>query len=216
MRVLVVEDEPELSRVVRDGLVVAGFVVDEAADGVSGLHLAMHVEYDAIVLDLMVPLLDGRSLLRQLRQAKATPVLVLTARDAIGDKVRCLDDGADDYLTKPFLVAELQARVRALTRRGGGRAAPVVEFGDVRIDMSARTVHAGGRLVALTPKEYSLLELLAMRRGTLVTRSTIYEHLWNDADDTLSNVVDVYVSTLRLKLGRGLITTRRGHGYLIT
>jgi two-component system OmpR family response regulator len=215
MRVLVVEDEPQLLRAVREGLARAGFAVDEAPDGESGLHQALHVDYDAIVLDLMLPGLDGRLLLGQLRKRKATPVLVLTARDSVDDKVRCLDAGADDYLTKPFAIAELQARVRALIRRGAGHPAPIVALGDLRIDTAARTVRSAGHPVSLTPMEYSLLELLALRRGSLVTRTSIYEHLWNDDADTWSNVVDVYVSTLRQKLGHDLIVTRRGQGYMI-
>jgi len=215
MRVLIVEDEPQLLRAVADGLLAIGCVVDEAADGASGLHQALHVDYDAIVLDLMLPELPGLPLLQQLRQSRATPVLVLTARDAVDDKVDCLDAGADDYLTKPFAIAELQARVRALVRRGAGHPAPVFTIGDIAIDTSARTVQQAGHAVSLTPMEYSLLELLVRKRGSLVTRTSIYEHLWDDDADTLSNVVDVYVSTLRNKLGRDLITTRRGQGYLI-
>jgi two-component system OmpR family response regulator len=215
MRVLVVEDERQLLRAVREGLTAAGFAVDEAPDGESGLHQALHVDYAAIVLDLMLPGVDGLTLLKKLRASKPTPVLVLTARDTLSDKVRCLDTGADDYLTKPFSIAELQARVRALIRRGAGHPSPVVTIGDVRIDTAARTVHRRGEPVALTAMEYSLLELLALRRGCLVTRAAIYEHLWNDDADTLSNVVDVYVSTLRQKLGHDFIATRRGQGYLI-
>tara|TARA_R110002072_G_scaffold139249_2_gene282721 strand:+ start:10368 stop:11018 length:651 start_codon:yes stop_codon:yes gene_type:complete len=215
MRVLIVEDEPELLRAVVDGLQAIGCVVDPVSDGPSGLHQAQHVEYDAIVLDLMLPGLAGLPLLHELRKTRATPVLVLTARDAVDDKVDCLNAGADDYLTKPFAIAELQARVRALVRRGSGHAAPVLTIADIAIDTSSRTVQKAGEPVELTPMEYSLLELLAQRRGALVTRTTIYEHLWNDDADTLSNVVDVYISTLRNKLGREVITTRRGQGYLM-
>jgi two-component system OmpR family response regulator len=215
MRVLIVEDEPQLLRAVADGLLAIGCVVDRAHDGLSGLHQALHVEYDAIVLDLMLPGLSGEALLRALRKTRATPVLVLTARDAVDDKVNCLNTGADDYLTKPFAIRELQARVRALVRRGVGHPSPVLTIGSVAIDTASRTVQKEGAVIDLTPMEYSLLELLAHRRGSLVTRTTIYEHLWNDDSDTLSNVVYVYVSTLRNKLGHDLITTRRGHGYLI-
>lgn len=215
MRALVVEDEPQLSDAIRDALKAIGFAVDEAADGDSGLHQALHVEYDAVVLDLMLPGIDGFALLAALRRRRATPVLVLTARDLVDDKVRCLDGGADDYLTKPFAVAELQSRVRALVRRAAGHPAPTVEIGALHIDTAARAVRLGGRTIELTAMEYSLLELLALRRGTLVTRATIYEHLWDDDTDTMSNVVDVYVSTLRAKVGRDVIATRRGQGYMI-
>ncbi len=215
MRVLIVEDEPQLLRAVREGLCAAGYAVDEAADGEAGLHQALHVDYDAIVLDLMLPGIPGTTILERLRAAKTTPVLVLTARDAVADKVACLDAGADDYLTKPFAIAELQARVRAMIRRGAGRPDPVVSVGELRIDTAARQVHRGGERVDLTPMEFALLELLALRRGAVVSRTAIYEHLWNDDAETMSNVVDVYIANLRQKLGRELITTRRGEGYII-
>ncbi|MAG58502.1 MAG: DNA-binding response regulator [Planctomycetes bacterium] len=215
MRVLVVEDEPHLARAVREALEVAGFAVDEALDGETGLHMAVGVDYDAIVLDLMLPDVSGWTILDRLRKVKPTPVLVLTALDAVDEKVRCLDAGADDYLTKPFEIEELKARVRALVRRGAGQAAPVIDLGGIVIDTAGRTVKANGHEVNLAPKEYALLELLALRRGTLVTRTMIYEHLWDEHDGTWSNVVDVYVSNLRSKLGPDVVTTRRGQGYII-
>lgn len=215
MRILVVEDEPQLARAVRDALHFAGFAVDDVHDGESGLRLALGVDYDAIVLDLMLPGVDGREVLARLRAEKSTPVLVLTARAAVDEKVRCLDAGADDYLTKPFELEELKARVRALVRRGAGQASPIIEFEGVRIDTAARTVQKDGAGVRLAPMEYALLELLALRRGTLVTRAMIYEHLWDEDADTWSNVVDVYVSVLRSKLGRDTVVTRRGQGYII-
>ena len=215
MRILVIEDEPDLATAVRDALGAAGFAVDMALDGEDGLHQALGVDYDAIVLDLMLPAIDGWSILARVRETKQTPVLILTARDAVPDRVRGLDSGADDYLTKPFEIVELQARVRALVRRAAGRGSPIIEIGEIRMNTAARTVTRAGAQVALAPKEYSLLELLVMRRGSVVTRSTIYEHLWDDDGDTLSNVVDVYVSFLRSKIGRDLIRTRRGVGYIV-
>jgi two-component system OmpR family response regulator len=216
MRVLVVEDEVDLARTLEKTLEEEQFAVDLAADGEDGLFKMTEIAYDAIVLDLMLPRGDGWSLLRGLRQAgKRTPVLIVTARDALEDRVRGLDLGADDYLTKPFALAELVARIRALIRRASGDPAPTLAVGDVTIDTAARTVCCGGRSIDLTAREYTLLELLARHRGVLLTRSTIWEHLYDEADDTASNVVDVYVSALRRKLGRDLIRTRRGHGYMI-
>lgn len=215
MRILVVEDEPDLARAVREALEAVGFAVDVAHDGEEGLHFALRVEYDAVVLDLMLPALDGWAVLERLREERTTPVLILTARDAVPDKVRGLDSGADDYLTKPFDLDELRARVRALVRRGTGHASSVIELGEVRVDTAARTVHRADEEIALAPKEYALLELLALHRGKLVTRTMIHEHVWDHDDDSHSNVVDVYVSNLRSKVGRDLIRTRRGHGYIV-
>jgi len=216
MRVLVVEDETDLARTLEKTLEEEEFAVDLAADGEDGLFKMTEVAYDAVILDLMLPRGDGWSLLRGLRQAgRRTPVLIVTARDAIEDRVRGLDLGADDYLTKPFALAELVARIRALIRRASGDPAPTLVIGDVTIDTAARKVRCGGSPIELTAREYTLLELLARHRGVLLTRSTIWEHIYDEADDTASNVVDVYVSALRRKLGRDLIQTRRGHGYMI-
>jgi two-component system OmpR family response regulator len=169
-----------------------------------------------MVLDLMLPKLDGLSLLKRLRDAgDATPVLLLTARDTPEDKVRGLDAGADDYLTKPFNIDELLARVRALRRRSAGQPAPVVRVGEVTIDTAAREVFRAGLPVLLTPKEYALVELLVRQQGRLVTRTMIYDHIYDEADDTLSNVVDVYISNLRRKLGKEFVETRRGQGYIL-
>ena len=216
MRVLVVEDETDLARTLEKTLEEEEFAVDLAADGEDGLFKMTEIAYDAVILDLMLPRGDGWSLLRGLRQAgKRTPVLIVTARDAIEDRVRGLDLGADDYLTKPFALAELVARIRALIRRASGDPAPALVIGDVTIDTAARKVCCGGSPIELTAREYTLLELLARHRGVLLTRSTIWEHIYDEADETASNVVDVYVSALRRKLGRDLIQTRRGHGYMI-
>ncbi|MFN3486301.1 MAG: response regulator transcription factor [Planctomycetota bacterium] len=210
-----VEDEKDLAAALRRALEEESFAVDVAHDGESGLFNAESWAYDAVVLDLMLPRLDGRRLLARLREKKATPVLILTARDAPTEKVALLNAGADDYLTKPFELEELVARLRALIRRAAGKPSPILRVGEVEIDTASRTVRRGGRPVELTPKEYALAEFLAMHRGELVTRSMIYDHLYDENDDTLSNVVDVYVSNLRRKLGRGFVETRRGQGYIV-
>lgn len=216
MRLLVVEDEPDLAATLRKVLVEAGFATDIAADGEEALWQAAAVSYDVIVLDLMIPAVDGWEVVKRLRaRDNRAPVLVLTARDATADKVRAFDSGADDYLTKPFTCAELLARIRALIRRATGSPAPVLHLGDVRIESSAQRVTRGGATVELAPKEYALLEFLALHRGKLVTRSMLYEHIYDDREDTMSNVVDVYVSNIRRKLGRDLIRTCRGAGYII-
>lgn len=215
MRVLVIEDEPELRRLVARALREEGYAVDEAADGEDGLFKAVQWDYTAIVLDLMLPKVDGWQLLQQLRKTKPTPVLILTARDGIVDRVQGLDRGADDFLVKPFDLAELFARLRALIRRSAGQAASLIEIGDIHIELTTRTIRRGGETVPLTPREYALVELLALKRGRLVTRSQIYDHLFDENDDSLSNLVEVHVSNIRKKLGRDFIVTRRGHGYII-
>jgi two-component system OmpR family response regulator len=215
MRVLVIEDEPDLLKVLSQSLREQEYAVDEAADGREGLYKATNNDYDAIILDLMLPRMDGFTVLRELRRSKTTPVLILTARDALSDRVKGLDAGADDYLTKPFELAELLARVRALIRRAAGDASSTIECGDIIIDTAGRTVTQGGKPVNLTAREYSLVELLALHRGELVTRTMIYDHLFDETDDSLSNLVDVHVANVRKKLGREFITTRRGQGYLI-
>lgn len=216
MKVLVVEDEPALLRTLSRALREEGYAVDTAADGAEGLHMACDHDYDALVLDVMLPRLDGWELLRQLRQHKPTPVLMLTARDATHDRVRGLDLGADDYLIKPFDLSELFARLRAIIRRHARTAAPVIHLGeDIVIDLNLRRVHLRDELVALTAREYSILEYLALHRGQLVTRSELYEHLFDENADTLSNLLDVHVFAIRKKLRADLITTRRGQGYCI-
>lgn len=215
MRVLVVEDEVDLARSLRRALQEDGLAVDVAHDGESGLYQAESIDYDAILLDLMLPRLDGWEVLKRLRKKKSTPVLVLTARDAVVDKVKGLNTGADDYLTKPFELQELLARVRALVRRSAGKPSPILKLGDLEIDSAARLVKRDGKEVDLTPKEYALVELLVLHRGELVTRTMIYEHIYDDADDSLSNVVDVYVSNVRRKLGKDFVETRRGEGYIV-
>jgi two-component system OmpR family response regulator len=215
MRVLVVEDEPELLHVVAKALREEGYAVDEAADGVDGQFKATNWDYDAIVLDLMLPGRDGWQVLRDLRRERKTPVLILTARDGVYDRVRGLDAGADDYLVKPFELAELRARLRALIRRSAGHADPKIAVGDVVVDTRARTVTRGGEPIALTAREYTLIELLVLHRGELVTRTQIYDHLFDENEDSLSNLVEVHVSNVRKKLGKDFIATRRGLGYIV-
>jgi two-component system OmpR family response regulator len=215
VRILVVEDEPELLAVISRALEEQGYAVDSAADGEEGLFRATSWEYDAVVLDLMLPKVDGWQVLATIRREKKTPVLILTARDAVPDRVRGLDEGADDYLVKPFELAELFARLRALIRRAAGQAAATIEIGDVVIDPRSRTVSRAGESVGLTAREYALVELLALRRGEVVSRTQMYDHLFDENDDTLSNLLDVHVSNVRRKLGKDFIVTRRGMGYAI-
>lgn len=215
MRLLVIEDDPDLLANLLKALGEEGYAVDGADTGPEGLFKAESWDYDAIVLDVMLPGLDGWTLLERLRRTKCTPVLMLTARDAMQDRVRGLDTGADDYLTKPFDLPELYARLRALIRRSCGEVNPRLELGDLVIDQAARTVTHQGAPVPLTATEYALLEFLALHRGEVVTRTTLYEHLFDETHDSLSNLLDVHVANLRRKVGRNVILTRRGHGYLI-
>jgi two-component system OmpR family response regulator len=215
MRVLIVEDEPDLLNGLARALRDEGYAVDTAANGQDGLYSAEANEYDAIVLDVMLPRIDGWEVLVRLRKQKKTPVLMLTARDQSRDRVRGLDTGADDYVVKPFDLEELMARLRALIRRTTGTVRSLIEFADIVIDTAARTVHQRGQVVTLTAREYALLEYLALHRGEVVTRTALYEHLFDENDSTLSNLLDVHVSNIRRKLGHDLISTRRGHGYCI-
>ncbi|MFQ5514927.1 MAG: heavy metal response regulator transcription factor [Myxococcota bacterium] len=219
MRVLVIEDEPRVRSFVRRGLVESGFAVDAAGRGDEGLRLALVHPYDAIVLDLMLPGLDGLAVLGELRRAGRTAaVLVLTARDEVEDRVRGLDAGADDYLAKPFAFAELLARLRALLRRGKASAS-TLHVEDLTVDLITRTVQRGDRRIDLTPKEFALLEYLARHSGEVVTRTMISEHVWDMNFDSFSNVIDVYIRYLRRKIDdpfeKKLIHTRRGMGYVL-
>ena len=215
MRILLVEDEEKVSSFVARGLVAERFAVDVALDGQSGLELATTYHYDLIILDLMLPKLDGWEILKRLRKTKKTPVLMLTARDQSRDRVRGLDTGADDYVVKPFDLPELFARLRALIRRTAKQTTNVIEIGDVKIDTAARNVLLGDKPVELTAREYSLVAFLALHRGEVVTRTQLYEHLFDENESSLSNLLDVHVSNVRKKLGAEFITTRRGHGYCI-
>ncbi len=215
MRILVVEDEPRLLRSVARGLREEGYAVDTAEDGDDGLFKAETYNYDVIVLDIMLPKLDGWAVLDRLRRSKETPVLMLTARDTIKDRVRGLDGGADDYLVKPFDLEELLARLRSLIRRASGNARSDLKIGDLMVDTRSRSVLKAGQPVTLTAREYAILEYLALHRGEVVSRTALYEHLFDETDDTLSNLVDVHVFSIRKKLGHDLIATRRGQGYCI-
>ena len=215
MRLLIVEDESAL----RDSLLrlmrEEGYAADGAADGAEGLRKAMETDYDAIVLDHLMPVMDGREMLRRLRRVKRTPVMMLTARDATEDRVVGLDLGADDFVAKPFVQQELLARLRALVRRNHRSTTAVITLGDVVIDTAARRVTKAGKEEAVTGREYGLLEYLAHRRGAVVPRAELYEHLFDENEDTLSNLLEVHVCNLRRKLGAELIRTRRGLGYVI-
>lgn len=213
MRILIVEDEPDLQTALARALRDEGYAVDTAANGADGLFNAESVDYDAIVLDVMLPELDGWEVLARLR--KKTPVLMLTARDQSRDRVKGLDTGADDYVVKPFDLPELLARLRALIRRTTNLTTNRIEIGSVVIDTAARLVTLKQQPVELTAREYSLVEFLAVHRGEVVTRTQLYEHLFDENDSSMSNLLDVYVSTVRKKLGAEFITTRRGHGYCI-
>ncbi|MBU0500374.1 MAG: heavy metal response regulator transcription factor [Gammaproteobacteria bacterium] len=219
MKLLIVEDEPKTGDYLRQGLMEAGFVVDLARNGLDGHHLAMTGDYDLILLDLMLPDVDGLRILGALRDSDATvPVLFLTARDSVEDRVRGLEQGADDYLVKPFAFAELLARVRTLLRRGKMPAVPdLLRIADLELDLARRRVTRAGRRLNLTAKEFGLLELLARRRGEVLPRSLIASQVWDMNFDSDTNVIDVAIRRLRAKIDEGfepkLIHTLRGMGY---
>jgi two-component system, OmpR family, response regulator len=215
MRILVVEDEPRLLRNLAKALREEGYAVDPTGSGDDGLFKAETYNYDVIVLDVMLPELDGWEVLARLRRTKQTPVLMLTALDTHADRVRGLDGGADDYLVKPFDLSELLARIRALIRRSAGQSNSTITLADVVLDTRRRTVTRAGQPVTLTAREYAIFEYLALHRGKVVTRTDLYEHLFDESDDTLSNLMDVHIFSIRKKLGPQLIATRRGQGYCI-
>jgi len=221
MRVLIVEDEPRLAEnIARSLRESAGYAVDIAPDGQEGLFMAESNEYDAILLDLMLPHVDGMQLLARIRKAgQRTPVLVVTARDDKESVVALLNAGADDYLTKPFDLGELLARTKALIRRGKGQPSPLLKIGDLELNTVRRTVQRGGKSVALTAMEYRVLEYLLHRPGAVVSKTELLEHLYDYNWEKFSNVIEVYISGLRRKLDNGaskqLIHTLRGQGYIL-
>jgi len=221
MRVLLVEDEPYAARLLAKGLREQAFAVDVAAEGEKAIYLASINNYDLIILDVMLPLKDGFEVCRELRAAGASvPVLMLTARDEVRDRIAGLDSGADDYLIKPFDFHELLARMRALLRRGPALSAEAITVADLTISTRARRAERAGRLIGLTAKEYALLEYLARRAGEVVGRDDIAEHVWDERFDIFSNLIEVYVQRLRRKIDGDhdlkLIRTRRGEGYMLT
>ena len=221
MRLLLVEDSERLQRSLGTGLRRAGYAVDVTGTGTDGLWRATTTDYDVIVLDVMLPGLDGLSVLRQLRDGgRDTHVLLLTARDSVEDRVAGLRAGADDYLVKPFAFDELLARVEALGRRQTGRKSPVVRVGDLELDPAAQTVRRGGQPVVLLPREFALLAFLARRPGEVVSRTEIEAHIYDDRAEPMSNVVDSAICSLRRKIDRpgepSLIVTRRRVGYVLT
>ena len=217
MRVLIIEDEKRLARNIAQLLKdKASFAVDISNDGEDGQHMAMTGPYDLIILDLMLPKVDGLEILKRLRaKGDRTPVLILTARGTTDDVVRGLDLGCDDYLTKPFEIAELLARCKALIRRAHDRPNPVVTIGRLRINTATRAVTFRGRTDFLPAMQYRLLEYLAMRPGEVVAKESILEHLYDFDSERFSNVVEVYISSLRKRFGAGLIRTARGQGYIL-
>ncbi|MFH1416731.1 MAG: response regulator, partial [Planctomycetota bacterium] len=204
MRVLVIEDEPGVASFLKKGLSEASYAVDLADNGIDGSHLACTGHYDVIVLDLMLPGKDGFEILRDLREhAIPTAVICLTARDAVDDRVKGLDLGADDYLAKPFSFSELLARMRALLRRGQAVSANPLVVSDLKVDVLARSVHRGSKRIDLSPTEYTLLDYLARNTGQVLSRTMILEHVWDMNQDPMTNVVDVHINRLRKKVDRG-------------
>ncbi len=220
MRILLVEDDRKVASFIRKGLVEEGHAVDVASEGETGLAMGLDRLHDIIILDVMLPGKPGFQVVRELRQAKvATPVLLLTARDGVEDKVQGLDAGADDYLTKPFAFAELLARVRALLRRGTAAQAPLLQVTDLTLDPAKRTVKRGEEVISLTNREFALLEYFMRNPGRVLTRTMIAEHVWDYSFDSNTNVIDVYVNYLRKKIDTGrerkLLHTVRGVGYVL-
>jgi len=220
MRILVVEDEPKVARFIERGLREENFAVEVARDGDDALHRALGAEFDLVVLDVMLPGRDGFSVLRELRAAGRQPrVLMLTARDGVADRVRGLDGGADDYLTKPFAFAEFLARVRALLRRSEGHDAGLLTLADLSLDTRSRKVWRSGRAINLSAREFAVLEYLLRHTGEVISRTRLAEAVWDENFDSFSNVIDVTVYHLRDKIDRGfdpaLIKTVRGAGYVL-
>jgi two-component system copper resistance phosphate regulon response regulator CusR len=219
MRILVVEDEPKTGAYLKKGLEESGYRVDIATDGAEGLLLAQEENYDVVVLDVMLPVMDGWAVLKALRATRATPVLFLTARDDVNDRVRGLELGGDDYLVKPFAFVELLARVRTLARRGPPRESEMVQVGDLEMDVTRRRVKRGATRIELTPREFALLHLLAGRQGEVLSRTQIASYVWDMNFDSDTNVVEVAIRRLRAKIDDAfavkLIHTVRGVGYVV-
>lgn len=220
MRLLLAEDERDLNRLITKKLTSAGYSVDSFFDGEEAIHVLSYTDYDGVILDIMMPKADGFAVLRALRErGKTTPVLFLTARDAIADRVRGLDSGANDYLVKPFAFEELLARIRAMTRLSFGASESVLTVGDLTLNLATQEVRRGGQPITLSAKEYALLEYLMHNQGIILSREKIENHIWNLDYEGGTNVVDVYISYLRKKLDEGrekkLIQTVRGRGYML-
>lgn len=220
MKVLVIEDEKDLAAIIKQGLEENAFTVEVCSDGEEGLFMAENYPYDAIVLDIMLPTMDGFTVLDRLRAKKVkVPVLVLTARGGMGDKVRGLDKGADDYVVKPFEFPELVARLKAIIRRHKGEASPLISIDDLTIDINTRTVKRGGQEIKLSSREYKILVYLALNKGRVLSRDQIAENIYDPDHDHESNIVDVYINFLRNKIDKDhdhkLILTVRGEGYTI-
>lgn len=220
MRILIVEDEKKIAAFIKRGLKEAGYSIDVANDGEQGYYLASTEEYDLIILDVMLPKMDGVTLCKKLREEKVTiPVLMLTAKDSIKDKVTGLDAGANDYLTKPFAFEEFLARVRALLRTTGTAQSTKLETGDLILDLLSHKVTRSGKEIELTSKEFSMLEYFMRHEGAVVTRTMLSEHVWDVNFDTYTNVIDVYINYLRNKIDKDfekkLIHTVRGRGYIL-
>lgn len=220
MRILVIEDEKRLAAILKRGLEESGFVVDVALDGEDGLFMARTYPYDAVLLDILLPKVDGLTVLKTLRAEKiGVPVLMLTAKGELEDRVRGLNLGADDYLVKPFDFSELLARLNTIIRRSMGKASPVIIIDDLSLDMSAKTVTRSGKEINLSAKEYNLLEYLALNSGRVIGRTELTEHLYDTEFDLDSNIIDVYINYIRNKIDKGydrqLIVTVRGAGYVL-
>ena len=220
MRLLLAEDERDLNRLITKKLTSAGYSVDSFFDGEEAIHVLSYTDYDGVILDIMMPKADGFAVLRALRErGKTTPVLFLTARDAIADRVRGLDSGANDYLVKPFAFEELLARIRAMTRLSFGASESVLTVGDLTLNLATQEVRRGGQPITLSAKEYALLEYLMHNQGIVLSREKIENHIWNLDYEGGTNVVDVYISYLRKKIDEGhkekLIHTVRGRGYVL-
>ena len=221
MRIILIEDEKNLSNIIKKGLQEEGYSVDVAYDGEEGLYMAENLPADVIVLDIMLPKLDGLAILKTIRKKGIkTPVILLTAKDAVLDKIKGLDTGADDYLTKPFEFGELLARIRALLRRIGEQKSPVIIIDDLEINTASHKVKRAGKKIDLSPREYAILEYLAYNKDRVLTRIEITEHIYDESFDLDSNIVDVYINYLRTKIDKDsekkLIHTIRGTGYMLT